>query len=83
MNPSIAPRVRNILADLLSVPQAEITGETSPETLSSWDSIQHLNFVLSVEQEFGVEFTPEEIESITSVQCVIEALANKLAEPSQ
>jgi len=83
MNPSIAPRVRNILADLLSVPQEEITAESSPETLASWDSIQHMNFVLSVEQEFGVEFKPEEIESIISVKCMIETLGNKLADPSR
>ena len=83
MNPSIEPRVRNILADLLSVPQEEITAESSPETLASWDSIQHLNFVLSVEQEFGVAFRPEEIESINSVRGMIDTLENKLTNPSK
>jgi acyl carrier protein len=83
MNRAIAPRVRNILADLLSVSEATITAESSPESLASWDSLQHLNFVLSVEQEFGVEFKPEEIESITSVRCMIETLENKLTNPSK
>ena len=83
MNLSIEPRVRNILADLLSVSQAEIKAESSPETLAGWDSIQHLNFVLSVEQEFGVTFQPEEIEAINSVRGMIESLASKLTKPSK
>ncbi len=82
MNSMISQHVRRIMADLFSMPLGQISAERLPD-LVSWDSIQHLNFVLSVEQEFGVAFRPEEIESINSVRGMIDTLENKLTIPSK
>jgi acyl carrier protein len=78
MNPAIFNRVQGIMADLFSIPVAQIMLETSSDTIKSWDSLQHLNLMLALEQEFGVQFTPEEIESLTSVQSIIRLLNLKL-----
>jgi len=82
MSASVASRVQRILADLLSLPQEEISVDSSPETVETWDSLQHLNFVLAVEQEFGVHFRPEEIEQLTSVKIMVEMLDTKLPTPA-
>ena len=78
MSTSVGSRLQRILADLLSLPQEEISADSSPETIETWDSLQHLNFVLAVEQEFGVRFQPEEIERLTSVKVMLEMLDTKL-----
>ena len=36
--------------------------EITTENTSEWDSLTHLNLVLALEEEFGIEITPEEIE---------------------
>jgi acyl carrier protein len=70
-------RVQRIAADVFSVPIADINAESSADTIETWDSLQHLNFVLAVEQEFGVQFTPEEIEKLISVNTVVEMVEAK------
>ena len=40
-------------------------------------SLQHLNLVLALEQEFQVQFTPEEIEQLLSVELVAALLDEK------
>jgi acyl carrier protein len=82
MNTAVGARVRCILADILSIARETITPESSPETLETWDSLQHLNLVLAVEQEFGVQFKPEEIEKLSSVKLVVQTLEMKLANRS-
>jgi acyl carrier protein len=77
MMPVIFQRVQRIAAAVFSVPIAQISAESSADTIETWDSLQHLNFVLAVEQEFGVQFTPEEIEKLISVNMVIEMLEAK------
>jgi acyl carrier protein len=77
MIPIVFERVRRIAADIFSVPIARINAESSADTIETWDSLQHLNFVLAVEQEFGVRFTPEEIEKLISVSTVVEMLEAK------
>jgi len=47
--------------------QADVTPESSPETIESWDSVQHLNLVLALEEEYGFEFLPEEMDQAKTV----------------
>jgi len=60
-----------------------ITAASSPETIETWDSIQHLNLVLALEEKFGLQLSPEEIEQMKSVGEVIKLVEGKLqAAPS-
>ena len=63
----VEARVRRMVADVLDVPPATVTRDTSPETVGNWDSVQHLNLVLSLESEFGVAVPPEDIDKLRSV----------------
>lgn len=72
-------RVQQVVSDVLQIPLAEVTPQTSPDTVETWDSIQHLNLVLALEQEFGVEFSPEEIEELLSVELIVALVAEKAA----
>lgn len=70
-------RVRQIVADLFNLPLEQITPAASPDTIVMWDSLQHLNLVLALEQEFGLQFTPEEIEQMLSVDLIVDLLREK------
>ena len=48
--------------------------------LVSWDSIGHLNLILEVEDEFGISFSKEEIESIDSIQILYDLVITRTAE---
>ena len=80
MNHTVESQVKQIFADILSIPEEEITTESSPETINGWDSLQHLNLVLAIEQRFGLRFNPEEIEKIISYKVLLEIIHSKLAE---
>lgn len=74
---STLDQVRGIASDIFSVPADKITADSSPQTIESWDSMQHLNLVLAVEEKFGVQLSPEEIEQMKSVGAVA-AIIDKL-----
>jgi acyl carrier protein len=44
------------------------------EDLPQWDSLGHIRLVSAIEEEFGVSFTIEQIEAMTSVARILEAL---------
>jgi acyl carrier protein len=67
MADTITEHVRRVVSDVLGVPSAQLTETSSPETIESWDSVQHLSIVLSIEQEFGIQLDPEDIEKARSV----------------
>lgn len=61
------PTVEGIIGDVLDVPVGKITDETSPDTLDRWDSLQHLNIIMALEEAFRVSFTTDEITQMLSV----------------
>ena len=77
MNPTFFSRTQRIVADIFNLPLEQITLASSPDTIEAWDSLQHLNLVLALEQEFGLQFTPEEIEQMLSVELIVDLLQEK------
>jgi acyl carrier protein len=70
-------RTRRIVADIFALPLEEVRPDSSPDTISAWDSLKHLEMVLALEQEFAIQFTPEEIEQLLSVELIVALLAEK------
>lgn len=77
MTASTLDQVRNIASDVFGVPAGKITGESSPQTIENWDSMQHLNLVLAIEEKFGVQLEPEDIEQMKNIGAVV-AVVDKL-----
>jgi acyl carrier protein len=59
--------LRDILADILEISPEEVTPDLSTGTVDSWDSFRHLQVILAVEGEYGVQFDPQQIPELTSV----------------
>ena len=78
---SVLDDVRNMASDIFGVPAAKLTGESSPETVESWDSVQHLNLVLAIEEKFGLQLDPEEIEQMKTLGATATLIDSKL-QPS-
>lgn len=76
----LSDTISRIFADVFSVPVDSIRPDSSPETIETWDSLQHLNLVLALEQEFSVQFAPEEIETLLSPEIVVAVVAEKIRE---
>jgi len=71
-------QIRTMASDLFGVPAESISAASSPETIETWDSIQHLNLVLALEERLNVQLSPEEIEQMKSVGDVVKLVEGKL-----
>ena len=78
MRKTIFERVRAVAADVLGVPPARIDERSSPEEFENWDSILQLNLLLALEQEFDLQFEPEEMERMTNVGRMAALVSDKL-----
>ena len=70
--------VRTLAADVLGVPRSKIDGHSTPEQIENWDSIQHVSLMVAIEEQFGVEFNPDEISHMESIGKIAEMLSGKL-----
>ncbi len=73
-------RVFKIISQVMDVPFEEVNESSSPENLGRWDSLQHMNLILALEEEFRTKFTDEEIVLMGNVSIILESLQNKSAK---
>lgn len=69
-------KVIKIMKDVLET--EDISLNTSQDNCENWNSLRHLNLVSELEDEFDVEFEPEEIAEMHSVNNIIEMIKKKL-----
>ena len=71
-------QILSIASDIFGVPRTEIVAESSQDTIGSWDSTQHLSFVLALEEAFQFQLSPEEIEQARSIGETVRIVESKL-----
>lgn len=67
-------RLKQILSKVLGIDEGQITDETSPDDVETWDSFNGLMLVSELESEFNVKFTMNEVTSVKCVRDIKEAL---------
>lgn len=69
---SIDKRVKEIVAEQLGVDEAQVTNEASFMDDLGADSLDTVELVMALEEEFDIEISDEDAEKIQSVQDAID-----------
>ena len=67
-------KIKEIISRIFEAPVEAITDDASPDTIENWDSLRHMNLILALEEEFGVQFTDEQIVTMLNVQLIVSNL---------
>ena len=65
-------RVRALLADVFQVPQDDVTPQLAFGDLPQWDSLGHMDVMMNLEEQFGVEINTDTIAELVSVPAICE-----------
>jgi acyl carrier protein len=63
-------RLFRTMAAVLGIEPGELNDESSPDSISSWDSLNHLNIVMAVEGEFGICLSAEDALEMRNVALI-------------
>jgi acyl carrier protein len=62
--------LRALLAETFAAEPAELDDEASPERISGWDSLTHLNMSVALEERFGVALSTDDIMEMHNVGAI-------------
>jgi acyl carrier protein len=71
-NNEMFEKVRTVLAQALKVKAEDISSDTAFGDLPQWDSMGHMEVMILLEENFGVEINADTISELTSVQAIYE-----------
>lgn len=72
----IEARVKGVVVEQLGVDESEVTNASSFVDDLGADSLDTVELVMALEEEFGTEIPDEEAEKITTVQLAIDYVNN-------
>jgi acyl carrier protein len=67
-------KIKEILATILEIDISEVNNKTNPDTVANWDSLRHMKLVFSIEEEYGVEFSDDQIIQLTDVGTILDCI---------
>lgn len=75
---SVEEKVRGIVAKQLGLGEDEVTNESSFTDDLGADSLDTVELVMSLEEEFDIEISDDEAENILTVQAAIDHVNNNV-----
>ena len=70
-------KLSDIFKVLFNRPDLKLNDDLSAKDVPGWDSFNHVNLIISIEEEFGVRFSNDEVGGMQNVGNLKTLLASK------
>ena len=76
-NEEIYERLNNVFRDVFDDESIVVKPETTANDIEDWDSLEHINLVVAVEQEFGMKFNMNEVTTMKDVGDMVKIILDR------
>jgi acyl carrier protein len=66
-----------LLADILKISIEDISDDLAMKEVETWDSLKHMELIVSIEKIFDIELTFDEIVAMQTVKGIKQVLINR------
>ena len=73
-------KIKESFNEVLNAPLEKVTIETTIDNLHEWDSMKHMELIMSLENKFDITFEINEIVELNSVKKIIDTIGYKLKQ---
>lgn len=76
----ILKQVNEIFVEVLDNDAVILSDETTAADVEDWDSLNHIQLVVAIEQQFNLRFSSKEIQTWNNVGELVSCIQNKQAD---
>jgi acyl carrier protein len=76
---SLEDRLHKVFVTVFDNDSIELKPELTADDVDEWDSLSHINLMIAIELEFGIEFDQSEIQNFANVGELMASIEKKLA----
>ncbi|WP_173458363.1 acyl carrier protein [Ruminococcus flavefaciens] len=73
----IIPRLNEVFRDIFGDPSLSVNENTTSSDIEDWDSLEHINLIAAVENEFGLRFKMREVSGMKNVGEMIAIISER------
>lgn len=67
-----------LFLDVLSLDALSLNDATVASDVENWDSLNHINLIVAIEQKFKVSFTTREVKKLKNVGEIVDLIISKI-----
>lgn len=76
----ISETVTSIVSNILKIPEdSDLSRDSRPE----WDSLNHVEIIFSLEEEFQIEFSQQDLLSLQSIKSISELVHSRVSDSTR
>ena len=72
-------KLNEVFRDVFDDESIEVSEVTTSNDIEDWDSLEHINLIAAVEQEFGVKFNMGQVVTMKNVGEMTDIILSRLA----
>ena len=77
---NIKQRIVHVMATVFEMEITSIPHNAAPGLIEAWDSLRHMTLIASLEEEFGIRFTDDEMTDLLNLELIHEIVAVKFTK---
>ena len=70
--------LNEVFRDVFDDPSITVDDSTTSDDVDGWDSLEHINLIAAIEQEFGVKFNMGQVVSMKNVGEMVDIIMCQL-----
>ena len=74
----IYTKLNNVFREVFDDEGIVVTAETTSSDIEAWDSLEHINLIVAVEQEFKIKFNMKEVTTMNNVGDMVNIILSKI-----
>jgi acyl carrier protein len=76
----IKEKIKNVMAVVFKVEVNDIQNDAAPNFIEAWDSLKHMTLILSLEEEFEIRFTDDELTDLLNFELIHKIISSKFSD---
>ena len=73
----IYEKLDEVFQDVFDDEEIHVNDETTAEDIEDWDSLEHINLVVAIENKFGIKFNMNEVTSLKNVGEMVDIIIER------
>ena len=73
----IKDEIKEVMSSIFMIDVSKISDKTIQSDIENWDSLQHLNLIVALEEKYSINLEPEEIQEMISLEKIIDIITTK------
>jgi acyl carrier protein len=74
---NIKKNILHVMATVFNMDVVNIHDDAAPGLVEAWDSLRHMTLIVSLEEEFGIRFTDDEMTDLLNLKLIQQIISSK------